>query len=217
MMPRKIKFHKRHEFFLLILQMPTHSFLPDLKNIASLTDREILVLYRKTGDRDLVGELFRRYTRFVFLVCMKYLGDEEQAKDASMQIFENLMAGLRKHDVETFKPWLHTVAKNHCLYQLRGARHLQVVTEELKNNAARDMESGYELHQEDDKELRLTKLEDAILLLSKEQRICIELFYLKKKCYQEIMEITGSTFDQVKSHLQNGKRNLKILMNGRNE
>jgi RNA polymerase sigma-70 factor (ECF subfamily) len=148
---------------------------------------------------------------------MKYLEDEETAKDAVMQIFENLFSGLMKHEIRSFKPWLHTVVKNHCLYKLRSQRHLRQAEDGLKKDLEHDMESGYVMHLEDDGEHQLKDLEDAILMLSREQRLCIELFYLKKKPYREIVEITGNTFEQVKSHIQNGKRNLKILLSNRNE
>lgn len=153
----------------------------------------------------------------MFLVCMKYLKDEEEAKDAVMEIFGNLLSGLKKHEIRSFKPWLHAVAKNHCLYHLRSLRHMQQAAGELKKDVLQDMESGYLLHLEDDEEHQLKELEDAILMLSREQRICIELFYLKKKPYREIVEITGTPYEQVKSHIQNGKRNLKILLSNRNE
>lgn len=186
-------------------------------NISLLTDEELAGRFRLSGKSELVGELFRRHTRFVFLVCMKYLGDEEQARDATMQVFENLFRGLKKQDIKTFRPWLHTVAKNHCLMQLRSSKQMLRVTEEIKKEAAADMETGYLMHQEDDDEHQLKKMEDAILMLNKEQSVCIELFYLKRMRYQEIAEMTGNTFEQVKSHIQNGKRNLKIHMSRRNE
>lgn len=190
--------------------------MTDPKQMAGLSDGEIITRYRETGDRELVGELFRRYTRFVFLVCMKYLEDEEEAKDAVMQIFENLFTGLNKHDVMTFKPWLHAVARNHCLARIRTERKMHRSAEELKKDAHAGMETGYVLHLEDDEEMQLKRLEDAILMLNREQQVCIELFYLKKMRYQEIMSRTGQTYEQVKSHIQNGKRNLKILLSNRN-
>lgn len=176
-----------------------------------------MAAYRERGNRELVGELFKRYARFVFLVCMKFLRDEEKAKDASMQIFENLFADLKKHEVKNFKPWLHTVTKNHCLLQLRNEERILRMTGRLQKELLENMESWYVLHPMDEPEKKLGDLEDAILMLNKEQRICIELFYLKKKCYEEIMEITGNSYNQVKSHIQNGKRNLRIIMEQRNE
>jgi len=186
-------------------------------DISSLSDLELVSFYQATGDKELVGELFRRYTRFVFLVCMNYLDEEEKAKDAAMQVFENLFTGLKKHDIRNFKSWLHVVTKNHCLMQLRGQKQQQIIREEWQKVYAGDMESPLLLNPYDEKEESLIDLEEAILMLSKEQRICIELFYLKKKSYNEIVEITGDSYLQVKSHIQNGKRNLKILLTKQNE
>lgn len=186
-------------------------------NIAFLSDLELVALYRKTGDKELVGELFRRYTRFVFLVCLNYLDEEEKARDAAMQVFENLFTGLKRHEIRNFKSWLHVVTKNHCLMQLRGEKLQQINRDEWQKVYPGDMESPLFLNPYDDKEESLLDLEEAIGKLSKEQRICIELFYLKKKSYHEIVEITGDSYLQVKSHLQNGKRNLKILLTKQNE
>ena len=66
---------------------------------------------------------------------------------------------------------------------------------------------------------RLTQNDQAIDLmgealrdLSTEQQQCVTLFYLEKKSYHQISEITGYTMMQVKSYIQNGKRNLKIMI-----
>ncbi len=177
-----------------------------------MTDNEIILRYKQTRNKELVGELFRRYTRFVFLVCMKYLKEEEQAKDAAMQVFEKLFEKLKKHEIHNFKPWLHSVAKNHCLILLRKKKTLPAFQEDLFQEFPNPMESDQLLHLTDEKESLLTKLDDAILSLSKEQRTCIELFYLKKMCYQEVAAKTGYSDKQVKSYIQNGKRNLRLIL-----
>ena len=186
-------------------------------NIESYNDLELVSRYRETRNKELVGELFRRYTRFVFLVSMNYLDDEEKARDAAMQVFEQLFTLLSRHEIHNFKSWLHVVTKNHCLMQLREQKQQQAFREEWQNVYPPDMESPAFLNPYDEKEETLKDLETAIMKLSKEQRICIELFYLKKKSYHEIMEITGDSSQQVKSHIQNGKRNLKILLTRQNE
>lgn len=182
--------------------------------IKESSDLEIVAQYKATNDKELVGELFKRYTRFVFLVCMKYYKDEEKSKDACSQIFENLFKDLKKHEIRNFKSWLHTVAKNHCLLQIRGSKPGKRFEEELIKEHKNNMESGniLYLNDESDKEIKLRVLEDAISTLSKEQKICIELFYLREKCYDEVSEITGYSFKKVKSHIQNGKRNLRNFL-----
>ena len=184
------------------------------KHIAKLSDIDLVQQYKQTSDKLYVGELFKRYTRFVFLVSMKYFKDEEKAKDASMQIFEKLFTDLKKHQIQNFKSWLYSVTKNHCLIQIRGEKQRSVYETGLKKDHNNYMESGNYLYldNEKDKEKSLKDLEDAILLLSEEQRICIELFYLKEKCYDEVAEITGYNLKKVKSYIQNGKRNLKLIL-----
>jgi len=77
-----------------------------LKNIShnSLSDKELVALYKESGDMAILGELYQRYMELVYGVCLKYYKDPETAKDSVMQIFEELVPKLRKHEVENFKP-----------------------------------------------------------------------------------------------------------------
>jgi RNA polymerase sigma-70 factor (ECF subfamily) len=79
------------------------------------------------------------------------------------------------------------------------------------------MEIPGELHQEvESEEFTRKELESAMDSLKEPQRQCIELVYLKEKSYMEVCEITGYSMNEVKSHVQNGKRNLKIRLESRN-
>jgi RNA polymerase sigma factor (sigma-70 family) len=204
-----------------VIQCPFHnSSLIKENQISILTDLELVEQYKKTGKKIFIGEIYERYTRFVFLVSMKYLKDEEQAKDAAMQIFEKLFTDLKQHDVSNFKSWLYTVTKNHCLLSIRKGKAKAVYEEEVKKDHKTNMESPGFLYLENDKddEAKLQELEKAVQGLSEEQRICIELFYLKEKSYDEITKITSYSNKKVKSYIQNGKRNLKnILLKNKNE
>ncbi|RYF77338.1 MAG: sigma-70 family RNA polymerase sigma factor, partial [Cytophagaceae bacterium] len=63
-----------------------------------------------------------------------------------------------------------------------------------------------------DVERHLSKLPDAMLRLLDPQRVCIDLFYLQQKSYAEVADLTGYDLKQVKSYLQNGRRNLKLIL-----
>ena len=178
-----------------------------------LSDEMLVKSYQQKGDLAQLGELYQRYTGLVFGVCMKYLKNEDDSKDAVMQIFEKLIVSLRKHEVNNFRSWLHVLTKNHCLMWLRSKKnmHLKDIQE---INLEKNVEFTYYPHHgsENSFEKDLENLKTAITSLPREQKECIELFYLHEKCYKEIVDITGFELKKVKSYIQNGRRNLKIYM-----
>jgi RNA polymerase sigma factor (sigma-70 family) len=185
--------------------------LPFLKNISgeSASDQELVALYKQTGDLGVLAELYQRYMDLLYAVCLKYLRDPENAKDAVMAVFEELVLKLRKHDVGNFKGWLYTLAKNYCLMRLRSSKHLQTKQLDIEG-----MQSSEDLHLNGvlEKESQLNGLEKCMETLAEEQRTAIKLFYLQDKCYKEISEKTNIEWNKVRSLIQNGKRNLKICM-----
>lgn len=156
-----------------------------------------------------LGELYQRYMDLVYGVCLKYYKEPETAKDSVMLIFEELVTKLKKHEVDNFKGWLHQLAKNHCLMQLRTPRNLKTV--EFKTELVQS-EDNVHLNGVLEKEENFKKLEHCLGTLTGQQREAIKLFYLDGKCYNEIMEITGHDWNRVRSLIQNGRRNLKICM-----
>ena len=182
-----------------------------IRNIShtNLSDKELVTLYKESGDMKILGELYQRYMELVYGVCLKYFKDSEQSKDSVMQIFEELVTKLRKHEVENFRAWLHQVAKNYCLMQLRTPKNLKTV--EFKTELMQTEENVH-LNGVLEKEENFRKLEYCIGTLTIEQQEAIRLFYLEGKCYNEIVELTGQEWNQVRSFIQNGRRNLKICM-----
>ena len=182
-----------------------------IKNIPTneLPDKELVALFRTSRNMEVLAVLFQRYMDLLYGVCLKYLKQPETAKDAVMQIFEELVAKLPKHEVDNFKSWLYTLAKNHCLMQLRTPKNLK--TTEF-NPDSMQLEDEMHLNGIQVKEENLQKLERCLETLSTEQKKSVELFYLQNKCYKEIAEETGIEWNKVRSFIQNGRRNLKICM-----
>ncbi len=156
-----------------------------------------------------LGELYGRYMELVYGVCFKYFKEAEASRDAVMQIFEELVLKLRKHEVDNFRAWLHQVAKNHCLMQLRTPRNLKTVE---FNGELVQTEETMHLNAVLEKEENFKKLESCLEQLTGEQQQSIRLFYLDGKCYNEIVEATGLEWSKVRSFIQNGRRNLKNCM-----
>ncbi len=178
------------------------------------SDLELLAEYKSTNNKVLVGILYKRYSHLVLGLSLKYLKNQDEAKDAVMQIFEKLFTDLLKHQIEFFKSWLYTYSKNFCLQIIRTRQSKLKKEIELENNADLFMETenGLHLNKTEEKEKQFVALEQAIDELNDEQKKCVELFYLKEKSYVEIAEMTGFSLNEVKSYIQNGKRNLKIKL-----
>lgn len=175
-----------------------------------ITDQELLEQFYADHNNEWLGILLQRYTLLLLGVSMKYLKNEEEAKDSVQQIFLKVIQELQKYKVEYFKSWLYMVAKNHCLMRLRD-RQGKVTTEINERLTAKpEEETDRQKLLQTDRTLDL--MEWALKELNPEQQQCVTLFYLQKKSYQEISDTTGYNMLQVKSYIQNGKRNLKILI-----
>ena len=184
------------------------------KAASDLTDGQLIARYKETGDTEQLSELYSRYMHLVYGVCLKYLKDREESKDAVMQIYEKLEDELMKHEVGNFKSWLHVLTKNFCLMNIRAKKTIQHKTEQFKKDVEIFMESSYEMHPDNGQSIETDKdaLKFCMEKLNKQQRLCVAQFYLEEKCYQEIAEYLGYDIKKVKSHIQNGKRNLKICL-----
>ena len=178
-----------------------------------LSDAQLIDAYVEDGNIDCFGMLFERYTHLVFGVCMKYLKNTHDAEDAVMGVFEKLMSDLKKYEVKDFRNWLYRLSKNHCLMILRKRNVQNRVESEISKEKQQEfMEIVFGEHlpdEEKDVESILISLREAMNGLKEEQRICIEMMYFEKKTYKEIAALTSYDLKQIKSYIQNGKRNLK--------
>jgi RNA polymerase sigma-70 factor (ECF subfamily) len=181
---------------------------------ASLPDDELLNLYRKDQNPEIIAILFQRYTHLVYGVCLKYLEDPDDAKDAVMEIFEGLIDSLLRHDIQNFKSWMHSVTRNHCLMKLRKEIPIPLsFNHSTENSRETFVENDEDSHPDDILEKFSPEELDKVLKTLKEPQLrCIELVYLQDKSYQEVCGMTGYSMNEVKSHVQNGKRNLKIRL-----
>lgn len=189
-------------------------FLKLFRRKADFSDADYLSEYRRTGNLAELGELYERHMDMVFAVCFKYLRDEDDAKDAVMQVFEQLIEELKISEVRNFKSWLHSVTRNYCLMQLRSKR-VVVGDEGLFEHEAYETFVVQTTETDATLETQLSDLGDCLQTLAVEQRKSVELFYFQQLCYQQIADQTGFALTKVKSYLQNGKRNLKLCMEGK--
>ena len=184
------------------------------RNKNSKTDTELLDIYLKGNNQEVLGELYSRYMHLVYGVCLKYFKNPERAKDAVIELYEKILIEIEKHTITNFKSWLYVVTKNYCLMELRKTKKEKIILTSSDDELAGFMENEPELHpiDEEQNELLEKALADCIAKLKVEQQKCIQLFYYKNKCYREIAELLKIEEKKVKSLIQNGKRNLKICL-----
>ena len=177
---------------------------------AHIEDKELLENFYRDSNNQWLGILLQRYTLLLLGLCMKYLKNEEEAKDCVQQIFLKAITELQKYKVDYFKSWLYMVGKNHCLMKIRDSHGRHPV--EITNNIAMQDDETDLRRQLYEKDNTLNTLHDSLHELNAEQKQCVTLFYLQKNSYQQIVETTGYNLLQVKSYIQNGKRNLKLIL-----
>jgi RNA polymerase sigma-70 factor (ECF subfamily) len=172
-------------------------------------DEELLARYRRSGEQELLAQLYSRYVELVYGVCMKYL-QEPAAEDATMAIYEELVTKTREHEIDNFRSWLYVLAKNHCLMQLR--REKRNITVNYEPGIMHSLDSRHHTMEMEDDNEEEARLKDCLEQLNAQQKQCIELFYYRDHSYKEISEMLKEQLGKVRSHIQNGRRNLRICM-----
>ena len=177
------------------------------KAIPKTSDEDLVRLLRE-GHRSALGDLWDRYAELLYGVGMKYLKNVDQSQDEVVELFAGLTALVQKHEVATFRPWVHSVMRNRCLQLLRKNKPTTPLPEELlQDGSAADDQDDAVLH-----EATLQQLEHAIGALNADQQQCIRLFHLERQSYQQVAESTALSIEQIRSHLQNGRRNLRLIL-----
>lgn len=183
------------------------------KHTSNLSDEELLIMHRASSRNTYLGTLFNRYTPLIYGVCLKYLKEADDAKEAVIQLFENLLYRITDYDITAFRPWIYSVTKNHCLQILR--KEEPTITIDFNDCVTEFDKITYLL--EEDKPEQVQSLEDCLEKLPEQQRLSILYFFRNGLSYVEIAYKTGYTLKHVKSYIQNGKRNLKICIEKNNE
>jgi RNA polymerase sigma factor (sigma-70 family) len=172
----------------------------------TLSDDELIHRYKSSGEPYFAGILFQRFTQHLAVVTYKYLKKQADAEDALMEVFEIILKDLKTHEVGNFRAWAYSVTKHHCLKKIKSVNDKKFKPESALKHIADETNFDFDPYLLDN---QIEELKKAIGHLGPEQRTCIDLFYLQEKSYKEVSDITGYSLNEVKSYLQNGKRNLK--------
>ena len=175
----------------------------------NLTDEELLKRYCDSGDLVYFVEAYKRYMPLVYGVALKYLKRPEDAQDAVMQLFEELVVKIKEVEIQSFKAWLYTCIRNNCLMEIRKrSKNLSVSLDDSFMEFCDD----FHLTVVSESENREESLRECVESLPEKQRISVKYFFFDELSYKEVEERTGFSLKMVKSFIQNGKRNLKLCL-----
>lgn len=172
----------------------------------SLSDRELVEEFRRHPNGKAFELLYGRYSSLVFGVCLKYLKDRDAAREGVLCVFEKALDAWCKHEVKEVAAWLNSVARNYCLMELRAARRRQqrhlkyAVAEERVEEAVFALPEDVQWSK---------RLDAALAQLSEPQRSVVQHYYFGKKTYNEVADLMHMPVQEVKSALQNARRNLR--------
>lgn len=177
-----------------------------------LKDEDLITKYRFSHDNTYLGELYLRYLPYVYGVALNQLKSQTEAEELSMTVFNKISSDLKRIEVRQFSEWLYKLVLDLCNIEVRKktagkGESKQILIEELS-----DEKNDLYINTEDGAKLDSNSLRLAINTLNESQKVCIDLFYIQNRSYQEVAEMTGYTINQVKTNIQNGKRLLKSYL-----
>lgn len=177
-----------------------------------LKDEDLITKYRFSHDNTYLGELYLRYLPYVYGVALNQLKSQTEAEELSMTVFNKISSDLKRIEVRQFSEWLYKLVLDLCNIEVRKktagkGESKQILIEELS-----DEKNDLYINTEDGAKLDANSLRLAINTLNESQKVCIDLFYIQNRSYQEVAEMTGYTINQVKTNIQNGKRLLKSYL-----
>jgi RNA polymerase sigma factor (sigma-70 family) len=170
-----------------------------------LDDRSLVEAFKRSGDHAYIAVLFQRYARRLYALAHRILHDHANAEDCVQETFCRVIEAIEPFDEaregSDVWAWLVTIAKRVCLDELRRAR----VREAFAKEGGMGKSSQRVLSQE--QQCMVSDLRQELLTLAPEHRICY-LLHVEGYSYQEIVELTGYTKEQVKTYIQTASRHV---------
>ena len=168
----------------------------------SASDLELVDRFRRFGDRQAFDRLVERHQRWVRGVCARILRSDDLAQDAVQDVFTRALGHIDSWRGDNFPGWLKAIAVNCSLTIVdREKRWAPLEQAPETHTPAPDPEQAL---------LAASRSEKARTLIAKlpdKQRIVFVLKYVDGCSYDDIERLTGFSNKEVKSFLQNARRN----------
>lgn len=88
-----------------------------------MDDEPQLIERAKAGDGAAAGEIVERYQRRIYTLCLRILGNAEDAEELTQETLVKALTGLERFDGRAqLGTWLHRIATNACYSRIRSDR-----------------------------------------------------------------------------------------------
>jgi RNA polymerase sigma factor (sigma-70 family) len=182
--------------------------LRDLR-YGDLSEEELVKLFAESGDKESFAELFNRYSQKIYLACLAFFNDSGRAEDATQETFLRAYQNKDRFHEGDYLGWLHRIARNVCIDQWRRKRP-EVSVDGLEEESSVELASPVP---DANLQSAVQQMYKEIAKLPTAQRRCLEL-KIEGYSYEETAAKTGLAVEAVRSHLQNGRRTLRLRMQG---
>ncbi|MEM6726798.1 MAG: sigma-70 family RNA polymerase sigma factor [Bacteroidota bacterium] len=176
------------------------------------TDEQLISEYQTHHNPACIAELYQRYQLLILGISYQVLENPAESEDLLNEVFIKLIH--HKSSIQHFRNWVYTTTKNLAIDKKRRRNRYRETIKQASQAKEPSYTSLAPLSNPEGVggDSRLKKIKQALHTLPLAQRQCLELFYLQEKTYKEIHSLTGMSLKKIKSHIQNGKRRLKLSL-----
>ena len=189
----------------------------------NVTDEQLILEYRHTGDRELYAQLVYRYERELFSYLRRYLGNAEMAEDVFQATFLSIHLKCEMFEEgRRFRPWLYTIATNAAIdARRRNKRHKSVSLDTPREQDNEDVGRLMNLLESSDLDPADSAIDaergrlvrHTLEQLPESMNAVIQLVYYQGMKYREAADILEVPVGTVKSRLHSAISKLTEVWN----
>jgi RNA polymerase sigma-70 factor (ECF subfamily) len=162
-----------------------------------------LVVRCLQGEPAAMVDLVDRYKGQVFGLCLRMLGQRQDAEDAVQETFLRVLKSLGRWDASRdFEPWLMAIAGNRCRTAL-AARRRRPMPQTLEDDTVPDADDGQRSAEQLAEEVQL-----ALADLRFEYRQAFVLFHEQEMEYAAIAQVMDVPVGTIKTWVHRARREL---------
>lgn len=169
----------------------------------------------KTGDQQAFGELIDLYQHKVYQLCLRMIGNREEAEDLAQEAFLRAYLNMDTYDIDKkFSSWLYRIATNVTIDRLRKKKPDYYLDAEIAGTEGMTLYTLLAAEEKlpEDQVITLEMQEmvqKEIIQLPPKYRSAIVLKYIEDLSLQEISDILNIPVATVKTRIHRGREALR--------